>query len=731
VTSGTSSASPKSLVTIDRNSGAGTLRAALNPAVEVGDISFDPDGQLFGFAQSGASGQLYRIDKVTGAMTAVGPPIPGAGGTGLAFCGNVLFLASDGPTGDLRELDPATGAAQLVHVLGTPPQATGVYDALACRLDGHLFGSNHVEPPATNLVRIDRFSASITNSGVTLPSLDAIAYDGVWEGGARAVPSAVVTGEPVAFTGIRGSGPVTVDWNFGDGDSGSGLGATHSYATTGTYTATFNASSVGSTNISGSLNIVVVDPAAPGRRQILWGVDGAGGGCTNPSGCGAEAWLYRIDTANGAGTPVGKVGYGVSSIAADPVDGVLYGVTGWASWRGPVLALIRIDKQTGAGTLVGRLTQESVNKPFPAVPDMAFDANGQLWAWNENSDDLFRVDKATGAMTLVADSMHSTAGSGITFNLAGTLFGVLDQNNGELSTINTTTGLTTLGPVLTGAPGPTGQEVPALSTSATGLIYGVSWDESTKFIRDTYLFTIATDTSVVTPIGRTISFLDAIEFEPVSAPQIAGAPVIAPNPALVGETVSFTANATSSGGLPLAYGWTFGDGAAANGNPAMHAYAAPGSFAVALTVDDGNADPVTQPASAVVAKPLMLTRALVALNFKKSGKDVITAKGKLDLPSGAAAGQAFSIDVSGAAASGTLSAKGKSKALTIKKSGAFRLALKKGDFAGALADEGLGNESVKNKPVNLQVLIVVGSDAFGTLRGARYSAKQGKSGRAR
>jgi PKD domain/FG-GAP repeat len=44
---------------------------------------------------------------------------------------------------------------------------------------------------------------------------------------------------------------------------------------------------------------------------------------------------------------------------------------------------------------------------------------------------------------------------------------------------------------------------------------------------------------------------------------------------------------TDPSGLPLAYFWTFGDGATATGPDPMHAYAAPGTDTVTLTVNDG------------------------------------------------------------------------------------------------------------------------------------------------
>jgi PKD repeat protein len=53
---------------------------------------------------------------------------------------------------------------------------------------------------------------------------------------------------------------------------------------------------------------------------------------------------------------------------------------------------------------------------------------------------------------------------------------------------------------------------------------------------------------------------------------------------LVGEAVAFTGSAT--GTLPIAYSWAFGDGGAAAGITATHAYTAAGTYTVTLTAEN-------------------------------------------------------------------------------------------------------------------------------------------------
>src|SRR6266568_9446159 len=54
------------------------------------------------------------------------------------------------------------------------------------------------------------------------------------------LPSSPVINTPVSFTAVATGGtlPYTVSWSFGDGSTGTGSIATHTYTTTGTFSAT-------------------------------------------------------------------------------------------------------------------------------------------------------------------------------------------------------------------------------------------------------------------------------------------------------------------------------------------------------------------------------------------------------------------------------------------------------------------------------------------------------------
>lgn len=72
-------------------------------------------------------------------------------------------------------------------------------------------------------------------------------------------------------------------------------------------------------------------------------------------------------------------------------------------------------------------------------------------------------------------------------------------------------------------------------------------------------------------------------------------PTLSSSPASpsVGQTVSFSAKATSAKGLALSYQWVFGDGSTATGSSVTHAYTTAGTYGVSVTAQDGNGGSAT------------------------------------------------------------------------------------------------------------------------------------------
>jgi hypothetical protein len=124
----------------------------------------------------------------------------------------------------------------------------------------------------------------------------------------------------------------------------------------------------------------------------------------------------------------------VESLAFDPVAGVL--------WAADIATdqLLRVDPATGAGTAVGPLG-------FDQVRGLAFDANtGTLYGSDITTDQLLVIDTSTGVGSVVGP-LGKPGLHGLGYDpVAGVLYG-LDRGSTELVTIDPSSGATvTVGP---------------------------------------------------------------------------------------------------------------------------------------------------------------------------------------------------------------------------------------------------------------------------------------------
>ncbi|MDD2319185.1 MAG: hypothetical protein PHO83_03945 [Geobacteraceae bacterium] len=137
---------------------------------------------------------------------------------------------------------------------------------------------------------------------------------------------------------------------------------------------------------------------------------------------------------------IGDTGYYVNGLAYDTTTGTLFATT---SANDPIFpaGLIEIDTATGAGTPIG--TGLGVPEG-DAIVCLAVNAAGQLYGWWEaGEDDLVTVDKVTGlASAAIGDSGLSTGSQGMDFDANGILY--LVNSGGEVYTIDTATGASTL-----------------------------------------------------------------------------------------------------------------------------------------------------------------------------------------------------------------------------------------------------------------------------------------------
>jgi hypothetical protein len=239
--------------------------------------------------------------------------------------------------------------------------------------------------------------------------------------------------------------------------------------------------------------------------ELLYGTDGAG---NNPSN------LYILNPSNGSVVrTVGPIGFGVTGLAIDPTTGTLYGTTGRNTGPGTGPSpgsLVTINRETGAGTLIGKLVPSS--SPGDPAADITFTPDGTLYGWLEpDTDSLVTIDKASGLATVVGESGLSTYGSGLASNASGVLFFAGEGEQGPLRTVDRNTGLTTEVATLNGPDGDPG--ISALAFDAQGTLFGSRLpSNSPEFSSD--LITIDTGTGAITSKGPSVDRLDAIAFVP-------------------------------------------------------------------------------------------------------------------------------------------------------------------------------------------------------------------------
>ena len=260
-----------------------------------------------------------------------------------------------------------------------------------------------------------------------------------------------------------------------------------------------------------------------------------------------------------------------------------------------------------------------------------------------------------------------------------------------------------------------------------------------------------------------------------------------PNPAGVGQIVSFSTAATDPNGDALAFAWDFADGTFGSGANTSHTFAAAGIFNVKVIVADGRggiassslmvtvlaprvgdgldsdgdgfSDVVeitagTSPqngadtptgAAAGIPEPLDVSRISIKLNFAMPASDTIAFSGTLPVPAGlAVSGQKVIIDVGGISKSFTLSSKGSggdksssfklivksTKGTVTKQNSKYSLIMRKGKFAAMLADEGLANKNDNGSPHTVLVSVIFNKTLFQASKTVKYKAKLGKSGSA-
>lgn len=172
---------------------------------------------------------------------------------------------------------------------------------------------------------------------------------------------------------------------------------------------------------------------------------GPGGSLFGLATPGRSSFLYAINAATGAASPVGATGLDSrheADLAFDPTSGALYGIFDVSNTHST--ALVTLDTVTGEATLVADIDTSA------DLAAMAFDAAGNLYVLatggNGNSV-LLQVDKATGAvLSSVTTTVNLGSVAGLAIDRLTGAFYVSDGVSGpnDFFTLDPTTGMLTL-----------------------------------------------------------------------------------------------------------------------------------------------------------------------------------------------------------------------------------------------------------------------------------------------
>ena len=247
---------------------------------------------------------------------------------------------------------------------------------------------------------------------------------------------------------------------------------------------------------------------------------------------GAEAadedrGFWELNPLTGEGVEIGDPGQAVTALAFQPSTGILYGATAVIDVPPSSIDpghLITIDPSTGIGTDVGSFGLASLPGEGITLADLTFDpATGVLYGWRANSEgDLYTVNLTTGAATKVGESgLSGLSGGGLTFGPGGKLFLAAEGTSGSLRIIDKATGLPVDSVSLSGYAG--SANIASLTWDGGQFLYGV-----TRKAGD--LIRIDPNTGVIETIGPAASEdadIDGLAFDrscfpPAAAPAANG-----------------------------------------------------------------------------------------------------------------------------------------------------------------------------------------------------------------
>ena len=174
ITSSASPVNPRSLVTLDVNSGDAQLIGPMGAAGS--DIAFDAAGTLYVWLPG--TSQLGVVDLSTAAVKPLGAPGPAVNGGGIAIDDKgIAYVTPGGASGTLDQIDTRTGLLKRGPTLKAAPFPGGI-TAMSFSPSGLLLALNSSvgSPANVRLVAINTASGAVSSIGTLPDDSDSLGF---------------------------------------------------------------------------------------------------------------------------------------------------------------------------------------------------------------------------------------------------------------------------------------------------------------------------------------------------------------------------------------------------------------------------------------------------------------------------------------------------------------------------------------------------------------------------
>jgi PKD repeat protein len=285
-------------------------------------LMFTPAAVYWGSDTPEVPAPLTRWDRATGALTTVmsglnGPFYNSFSWQGMYFQFSAIERTVDGYIGDNYIHILTSGDGKTWTLTRTP------FMRLAGATDQNCNMAHFTQPDAQG-----RFWAAFFNLDGTEFKTANIQFQidptATYNGAQAAFTAAGGTGNSATFDGSASTtpnGPLTWTWRFGDGTTGSGATATHTYAAPGSYTVLLQVTDARRDANETTRTVTVgTGPVAPtvstGSASGVSTTGATVAGAVNPNGSSTSAWFqYGMTTGYGSTTPAQALGSGSATAA--------------------------------------------------------------------------------------------------------------------------------------------------------------------------------------------------------------------------------------------------------------------------------------------------------------------------------------------------------------------------------------------------------------------------------